>query len=130
MTIQAPVPCALPCYLQSFREAFDHGNPNELADLFAEDAVFDCGGGHLVVGRHAIKYALTNFLIHGLKLHINVLCVIEAGDVACVKTEWSLKGMNKVDQLINLAGRALHVFARAADGGWKLKIFNPFLQAN
>jgi len=72
---------------------------------------------------------LTSFLIHGLKLQLGMLSTIETGDVAFVRSDWSLKGMNKANHAINLAGRALHIFTRVPGGGWEIKIYNPFSQA-
>jgi len=118
----------VPSYLEDFRKTFDSGDANRLAEHFAEDAVFECGGGQLVTGRYAIRYALENFLIHGLKLRFIVLRAVEAGGVSCVEADWTLRGVNKMNQLINLAGRAFYIFAQAPEGGWKIKIYNPFLQ--
>ena len=119
----------LPSYIQAFLDAFDGGDACRLADLFAEDGIIDCGGGQLVVGRKAIRNALISFLVHGLKLQLDVLSMVETGDVALVRSDWSMKGANRENHAINLAGQALHIFLRAPGGRWEIKIYNPFSQA-
>jgi len=111
---------------QLFVQAFSAGDLGALVALYEPDAVLVPQRGQVVTGREAIREALQGFLTLCGKFHLEVKSVVGTGDLALVRSDWSLVGTAPGGCLVNLSGRASEVVRRQPDGTWLYIIDNPF----
>ncbi|HXV20966.1 MAG TPA: nuclear transport factor 2 family protein [Desulfuromonadales bacterium] len=109
-----------------FAQAFSAGDLQALVALYEPDATLVPQQGQTVTGTAAIREALQGFLSLCGEFRIEVKSVIPAGDLALVRSDWSLVGTAPGGCLIDLAGRGVEVVRRQPDGTWLYVIDNPF----
>src|SRR5690349_5154465 len=101
---------------QSFAQAFSAGDLEALVALYEPDAVLVPQPGQVVTGREAIREALQGFLTLCGEFRIEVKGVVETGDLALVRSNWSLSGAGPGGCLVDLSGRGAEVVRRQPDG--------------
>jgi len=111
---------------QLFAQAFSAGDLDALVALYEPDAALVPQSGRMVTGREAIREALQGFLTLCGEFRIEVKSVVGTGDLALVRSDWSLVGTAPGGCLVNLSGRASEVLRRQPDGSWLYVIDKPF----
>ena len=111
---------------QLFAQAFSAGDLEALVALYEPDAVLVPQPGNSVAGRDAIREALKGFLSLCGEFRMEVKGVVPAGDIALVRSDWSLRGTAPGGCPVDLAGRGVEVVRRQPDGSWRYVIDNPF----
>src|SRR6185369_10231028 len=111
---------------QLFVQAFSAGDLEALVALYEPDAALVPQSGQTVMGIEAIRNALQGFLSLCGEFRVDVKSVVETGDLALVRSDWSLIGTAPGGCLVNLSGRASEVVRRQPDGSWLYIIDNPF----
>ena len=111
---------------QLFAQAFSAGDLEALVALYEPDAALVPQSGRIVTGREAIREALQGFLTLCGEFRTEVKSVVGTGDLALVRSDWSLVGTAPGGCLVNLSGRASEVVRRQPDGSWLYVIDNPF----
>jgi uncharacterized protein (TIGR02246 family) len=111
---------------QLFARAFSAGDLEAMVALYEPGATFVPRSGNPVTGRDAIREALRGFLNLCGELQTEVRSVVPAGDLALLRSEWSLKGTAPGGCLLDLPGRGVKVLRRQPEGNWLYVIHNPF----
>src|SRR6185369_4472777 len=111
---------------QLFTQAFSAGDLEALVALYEPAAILVPQSGRLATGREAIRDALQGLLTLCGEFRMEVKSVVETGDLALVRSDWSLVGTAPGGCLVNLSGRAAEVVRRQPDGTWLYVIDNPF----
>ena len=111
---------------QLFVQAFSAGDLEALVALYEPDAVLVPQSGQVITGREAIREELQGFLTLCGEFRQDVKSVVVTGDLALVRSDWSLTGTAPGGCLVNLSGRASEVVRRQPDGSWLCVIDNPF----
>jgi len=111
-----------------FEEYVNSGNLDALTGLYEPHAVLiPQKGGDNVVGSVAIREALAQII--GLKatLTLNVVKMIPAGDgVAMIYNDWNGHGTAPDGTTFTMAGKAIEIMRRQADGSWRFVIDDPY----
>ena len=94
--------------------------------LYERGAVFVPSPGQAVTSTEGIRAATAQFMGLRLPIQIQVRHVFEAGDVALVVSDWTIRGKAPSGDAIDLAGTATDVVRRSKSGGWRYVIDNPF----
>jgi len=111
---------------QLFAQAFAAGDLEALVALYEPDAALVSQPGQIVRGRTAIREALQGLLTLCGEFRLEVKGVVETGELALVRSNWSLSGAGPGGCLVDLSGRAVEVVRRQPDGTWLYVIDNPF----
>jgi uncharacterized protein (TIGR02246 family) len=111
---------------QLFAQAFAAGDLEALVELYEPDAALVPQPGQIARGRAAIREALQGFLTLCGVFRLEVKSVVENGDLALVRSNWSLSGTGPGGCLVDLSGRGAEVVRRQPDGTWLYVIDNPF----
>ncbi|KAF0216859.1 MAG: hypothetical protein FD174_3539 [Geobacteraceae bacterium] len=109
-----------------FVQAFSAGDLEALVALYEPDAVLVPQPDQTVTGRDAIREALKGFLTLCGEFRAEVKSVVQTGDLALVRSDWSLTGAAPGGCLIDLSGHSVEVVRRQPDGSWLFVIDNPF----
>jgi uncharacterized protein (TIGR02246 family) len=112
-----------------FAQAFSAGDLEALVALYEPDAALVLQGGEVVTGRDAVREALEGLLALCGEFRLEVLSVVQAGDVALAKAKWSLSGAGPGGCVVNLSGRSIEVVRRQTDGSWLYAVDDPFAGA-
>ncbi len=107
-------------------EAISRGDRAAALALFEAQAAFVPQPGQVVHGASAIAAAIDGFLALTPTLDIQVIEVIEVGDLALLRSTWTLSGIGPDGQPLQLGGAATDVVRRAADGTWRYVIDHPW----
>lgn len=108
-----------------FQNVFNSGNLAALVALYAPDAVLNPGPGP-VAGREAIAEVLKNFLALKGRMELKTVFVLETGDTALTRGQWTLKGTGPDGKPVEMAGSSIEVLKRQADGTWLIVLDHPF----
>ena len=111
---------------QLFARAFSNGDLEALVALYEPDATLVPQPGQTAVGRDAIREALKGFLTLCGEFRTELMNVVQAGDLALVRSDWSLVGTGPGGCLVDLSGRGVEVVRRQPDGTWLFAIDNPY----
>ncbi len=93
---------------------------------YEDDASFVPQPGQVVRGAAALREAVGAFLAFKGTLSITVEEVVEAGDIALLRSRWTLRGTGEDGQPLELAGAGVEVVRRQPDGSWRFVIDHPF----
>lgn len=122
-------PAAGPATPQELLEAFSRhvqrGEIDALLALYEPEAVFVPQPGVVLSGLPAIRQGLSPMLALSPTLETKVLEVHEAGDIALVIVDWSMRGTAPDGTAVSQNGRSADVFRRQADGSWRVLIDHP-----
>lgn len=111
---------------QLFARAFSAGDLEALVALYEPAAVLVPQAGQAAAGREAIRGALQGLLTLCGELRHEVKSVVETGDLALVRSDWSLVGTAPGGCPLSLSSRASEVVRRQPDGTWLYVIDSPF----
>lgn len=111
---------------QLFAQAFSAGDLDALVALYEPDAALVSQPGQVVKGREAIREALQGFLSLCGEFRLEVKSVVGTGDLALVRSDWSLSGAAPGGCMVDLSGKAAEVVRRQPDGTWLYIIDSPF----
>lgn len=109
-----------------FAELFNAGEVGKLVELYEDDAVFVPEPGRESRGKTEIREALKSFLALNGKLDIKTRYAVNAGDVALLSCEWTLKGKGEDGKPIELSGKTSEVVRRQTDGRWLYILDHPY----
>lgn len=107
---------------RDWNRAFNNHNVDELAGLYAEDALVSPASGEVIEGRDAIRKLFQGYIDNGLKKHrIKVLRTGSSGDLLYQVAEWRASGRPQ-DAVIPLHKGILKiVFKRTDAGEWRIQ---------
>jgi uncharacterized protein (TIGR02246 family) len=111
---------------QLFVRAFSANDLDALVALYEPEAVLLPQPGQSVTGKEAIREALKGFLTLCGEFRLEVKSVVQSGDLAVVRSDWSLAGMAPGGCPVDLSGRGIEVLRRQPDGAWLFIIDNPY----
>jgi uncharacterized protein (TIGR02246 family) len=100
-----------------FVESFNAGDLDALMALYEPSAAMIPEPGKLVSGADAIRSVLTQFLALKGTIALNTRTVAQAGELALLHGEWTLRGTGSDGR----ASRA-HLGGGPAPGGWDLAL--------
>ena len=110
-------------------EAINAGNVNAALELYEPGATLAAEPGKSITGLDAIREVMTNFTTlnpkETVQETVDVLLILQSGDVALSHTKWTVKGTALDGSPVNQEGKGLQVVRRQADGSWKYMIDNP-----
>ena len=109
-----------------FVQAFSAHDLDALVALYEPDAVLVPQQGQTVTGRDAIRETLKGFLTLCGEFRSEVKSVVQTGDLALVRSDWSLVGTAPGGCPVDLSGCGVAIVRRQPDGSWLFVIDNPF----
>jgi uncharacterized protein (TIGR02246 family) len=112
-----------------FEKYVNEGDLDSLVDLYEPEATLVFAPGQLATGTAAIREALKPMLESKAKMKLNVTQTIIAGDVAVLYNEWS-GTMTAGGQAVEMAGKAMEICHKQADGTWRFAIDDPFARGS
>jgi uncharacterized protein (TIGR02246 family) len=107
-----------------FAEHVNAGNLDGVVGLYEPGASLLQQDGSVVIGKSAIREALSGLISAGARFRMNVTRTILAGDdLAVLYNDWTMTaGGNQMQ------GKALEVVRRQPDGTWLYAIDDPFVR--
>lgn len=105
-------------------EALHAGDLDAAVALYEPDATFVLQSGEVITGRQAIREVMKEFLALKPRFSMDVQAV-QNGDLALLRSRWSLSGTGADGQPVTLSGRSIEVVRRQADGTWLFVIDDP-----
>lgn len=109
-----------------FAEAFNAGDMESLMALYAPDARLVPQPGQVVTGHAAIREALQGFLALQGQIRMETTYVVQAGDVALLRSQWNLTGKGADGQSLALGGKSTEVLRQQSGGTWLFAIDHPY----
>jgi uncharacterized protein (TIGR02246 family) len=110
-----------------FVEAFNAGDVEALVALYEPQAVLCKGDGQPIAGLQAIHQAFEAFLASKPKIKLQTKYGIRMGDLALLRGEWGITGMDSSGQLLAPTRHSsAEVVRRQPDGTWRYVIDHPF----
>ncbi len=107
-------------------EAISRGDLETALACYEDDASLVPQPGQAVRGAAALREAVGAFVALKGQLDITVEEVVEAGDLALLRSRWTLRGTGDDGQPLEMAGAGVEVVRRQADGSWRFVIDHPF----
>ena len=77
-------------------------------------------------GKAAIRKALDSYLALQPKIDFQITRVVQAGDIALLRSAWQLTGTGPDGSPLQMAHESTDVARRQPDGSWKFVIDHPF----
>jgi ketosteroid isomerase-like protein len=108
-----------------FGEAITRGDLDAALACYEDEASLVPQPGQIVRGA-ALREAVAGLIALRGPLDITVEEVVEAGDVALLRSRWTLRGTGDDGQPVALAGAGAEVVRRQPDGTWRFVIDHPF----
>jgi uncharacterized protein (TIGR02246 family) len=109
-----------------FAEAISGGDIEAALACYEAEASLVPQPGQVVRGTAALREAVAGLVALKGPLEINVVEVVEAGEIALLRSRWTLQGTGEDGQPVELAGAGAEVVRRQADGSWRFVIDHPF----
>jgi uncharacterized protein (TIGR02246 family) len=110
-----------------YESAAISGDADALLALYDQDAVFIGQPGQRSEGVEQIRTALQAFqVLKPEEMTLRPTDLVECGDIALARSEWSLKGITPDGEPVEVAGKGIEVLRRQADGSWKFLIDHIF----
>jgi len=110
----------------AFEAAFNALDADALIATYTPDATLIPTPGTTAVGHAAIRAALTQFLALKGTMRIRTVFVIESGDTALARGQWTLDGTGPDGKPVHLESSNVEVMRRQPDGSWLVAIDNPY----
>jgi uncharacterized protein (TIGR02246 family) len=112
---------------ESYESAVITGDADAVLALYEQDAVFIGQPGTRSEGVEQIRAALGAFqVLKPEEMTLRPTDVVECGDIALVRSEWSVKGTTPDGEPVEIGGKGLEVLRRQADGSLKFLIDHIF----
>lgn len=109
-----------------FAQAMNQGDIESLVALYEPTATLVPQPGQMAAGRAAIRQGLQGFLAMRPTIRIETKHVLQAGDLALLRSQWTIDCTRPDGQPMKMAGNGTEVARRQADGTWLLVIDHPF----
>jgi ketosteroid isomerase-like protein len=109
-----------------FAEAISRGDVDGALACSEDGASLVPQPGQVVRGTAALREAVGGLVALKGPLEISVEEVVEAGEIALLRSRWTLRGTGQDGQPLELAGAGAEVVRRQADGSWRFVIDHPF----
>ena len=110
-----------------FAEAFSRGSLDDVMKLYEPEASLVPQPGKAAVRGHpAIREVLNGFLALQPTLTIRTEGVIQAENLALLRSTWTLVAKGPDGKTIEMTHRATEVVRRQSDGRWQFVIDHPF----
>jgi uncharacterized protein (TIGR02246 family) len=109
-----------------FAEAFNAGDLESLMTLYAPDARLVPQPGQVVTGHAAIREALQGFLALQGQIRMETTYVVQAGDIALLRSQWHLTGKGADGQPLTIGAKSAEVIRQHSDGTWLFVIDHPY----
>ena len=77
-------------------------------------------------GKAAIRQVLHSYLAVQPKIDFEITRIVQAGDIALLRSPWRLTGMGPDGSALQMAHESTDVARRQPDGSWKFAIDHPF----
>ena len=97
-----------------------------ILDLYEKDSVFFSQPGQRADGIEQIRAALEAWRGLNPQVSMETKCVVQCGDIALTKSEWTVKATGPDGKPIEVAGNGTEVLRRQADGSWRFLIDDPY----
>ncbi len=106
---------------QSWNAAFNSGDMDTLATLYAEDAILSAGDGAVIKGREAIQALFQTFIDGGFHDHtIDTISAHQEGDLLYQVAHWQVLGKQTDEaQMLTVGGILTSIYKRDQQGNWK-----------
>ncbi|MEZ4867173.1 MAG: SgcJ/EcaC family oxidoreductase [Caldilineaceae bacterium] len=104
-------------------------NGNDLEGIVA---LFDPAGqtipqpGQPPVGGEGVRVVMAQCLALKPQIRYEKMNIIEADDIALLRSQWRLRVTPPGGQLMEVTGQGLQVARKQADGSWRILIDNPW----
>jgi len=109
-----------------FSEAISRGDLEAALACYEDGASLVPQPGQVVSGAAALREAVSGLIALNGALAIAVEEVVEAGDIALLRSRWTLHGTGADGQPVVMAGAGAEVVRRQADESWRFVIDHPF----
>jgi uncharacterized protein (TIGR02246 family) len=110
-----------------FSERMAAGDIDGIVALYERGAVLVSPEGVATTGAAAIREALRGLAAMRPLVTMNVTRIVRTDyDLAVVYNDWKLAAVDAEGRAIAMAGRALEVSRRQADGTWLFAVDDPF----
>ena len=106
-------------------EALNMGDLDSAISLYEPDATIEAGPGKFVSGIDAIRDFHSANMNQNAHTTINVQKIAQAGEIALLVSNWTVKGKDANGNDIDFVGRGTEVVRRQKDGAWKFVIDFP-----
>ncbi|HZV61572.1 MAG TPA: SgcJ/EcaC family oxidoreductase [Methylophilaceae bacterium] len=104
---------------EAWNAAFNSGDTERLAALYADNAVLSPGNGQVLVGRAAIANLFKTFIDAGVVEHTLETVEVNGDENALFQVaRWSAKGAATDGARTEFGGITLNVMKRDASGNW------------
>jgi uncharacterized protein (TIGR02246 family) len=107
-------------------EAFTAGDLEAVLSLYEEGATLVPEPGAEPVSGAALKEAQRGLIACKPTMTVKTESVIEAGDIALLRSSWSVTGIAPSGEPLKMSHRGTEVVRRQGDGTWRYVIDNPF----
>ena len=110
-----------------FEKLSSQGDVDGLLELYEEDAVYVASADNLLRGREQIRSALQMMIDLGIETRLELIGLVETGDVALEKTRWTSRIPAQDGTTTESTGLSTVVLRRQPDGQWLMAIDDPGL---
>ena len=110
-----------------FEKLSSQGDVDGLLGLYEEDAVYVASADNLLRGREQIRTALQMMIDLGIETRLELIELVETGDVALEKTRWTSRIPAQDGTTTESTGLSTVVLRRQPDGQWLMAIDDPGL---
>lgn len=111
---------------KEFVAFFNAGDLDGLMTLYEKDAALVPQPGSPVSGYDANRRAFEQFLALKGRIEITTLEVISAENLALLRGEWRLSGIDPDGKAVTMSGRNIEVARRQSSGNWQFAIDHPY----
>ena len=111
---------------QRFAAALASNDIDSLVNLYEQDAVLIPEPGRWIQGRENIRANLKEMLATKPRLESETTAVVRSGDIAMLRSRWSLIGTRPDGSAVRLSGESTEIVRMQPDGTWKCVIDNPY----
>ncbi len=102
--------------------AFNEGNVEKLAELYATDATLSPGNGAVLAGRDAIKELFAGFKSNGVHNHaIESVDVIATDEQITQVAYWQAEGVNADNEAVKFGGVLMLSLKQDESGQWQVQ---------
>jgi uncharacterized protein (TIGR02246 family) len=110
--------------IHSFAAAVNSGDIEKVLAHYERDARL-AFPGQPSVGHEAIRGTLQNLLSQKPTLKGTTVSVSRVGDLALLRSEWSLVGTDQTGGRVQMSGESVELVRRQADGSWRYVVDLP-----
>ena len=110
-----------------FEKLSSQGDVDGLLELYEENAVYVASAENLLRGRSELRTALQMMVDLGIETRLELVGLVEVGDVALEKTRWTSRIPAEDGTTTETTGLSTVVLRRQQDGRWLMAIDDPGL---